>query len=161
MICPRCDTGPAKAHAGPYRDGGGPARAGVALVRERHPAGVEIDRCPSCRGVYLDHGELERVERAPAPRDRRRPTEGERVRRAFARPIVAGRTEADEPPAPDCPACVELSPTGPREASGPTAPMIEREWSIGTRVFVRVCLECRGVWVDGDDFEALQQLFVR
>ena len=33
--------------------------------------------------------------------------------------------------------------------------MIEREWSIGTLVFVDVCLECRGVWVDGGELEAL------
>ena len=34
--------------------------------------GIEIDHCPSCRGVWLDRGELDKiVERSagPAPRD--------------------------------------------------------------------------------------------
>ena len=34
--------------------------------------GIEIDHCPSCRGVWLDRGELDKiVERsaAPAPRE--------------------------------------------------------------------------------------------
>jgi uncharacterized protein len=41
MLCPRCDT------------------AMVASHRE----GVEIDTCPSCRGVWLDRGELEKIVR--------------------------------------------------------------------------------------------------
>jgi uncharacterized protein len=28
-------------------------------IRDRH--GVEIDQCPSCRGVWLDRGELDRI----------------------------------------------------------------------------------------------------
>lgn len=48
--CPRCGT--------------------VLTMSER--AGVEIDYCPQCRGVWLDRGELdkilERAEAAPQPR---------------------------------------------------------------------------------------------
>ncbi len=33
-------------------------------------AGVEIDYCPTCRGVWLDRGELDKViERSNSPRD--------------------------------------------------------------------------------------------
>ena len=34
-------------------------------------SGVEIDYCPSCRGVWLDRGELDKIlERSSAPRQR-------------------------------------------------------------------------------------------
>ncbi|NTC84145.1 hypothetical protein G6M81_15980 [Agrobacterium tumefaciens] len=39
MSCPRCQTG--------------------LLMGERQ--GIEIDYCPSCRGVWLDQGELDKV----------------------------------------------------------------------------------------------------
>lgn len=30
--------------------------------------GIEIDYCPQCRGVWLDHGELDKIiERSAAP----------------------------------------------------------------------------------------------
>jgi uncharacterized protein len=48
MRCPRCET---------------------ALLDERERDGVVIDACPSCRGVWLDRGELEKLI-ARAARDR-------------------------------------------------------------------------------------------
>jgi uncharacterized protein len=39
MICPRCNT--------------------QLLMSDKH--GVEIDYCPSCRGIWLDKGELEKI----------------------------------------------------------------------------------------------------
>lgn len=51
MFCPRCET---------------------ESLAERTRDGVTIDHCPSCRGVWLDRGELERlIARAlPAAEDR-------------------------------------------------------------------------------------------
>ena len=56
---------------------------GTALVITDR-SGVEIDYCPTCRGVWLDRGELDKIiERAaayaapsppPPPSDRRAPT---------------------------------------------------------------------------------------
>jgi uncharacterized protein len=40
MKCPRCDT---------------------AVLDERERNGVTVDVCPSCRGVWLDRGELEKM----------------------------------------------------------------------------------------------------
>ena len=40
----------------------------VALVMsERH--GIGIDYCPQCRGVWLDHGELDKILERSAPAD--------------------------------------------------------------------------------------------
>lgn len=58
-------------------------------MAERH--GVEIDYCPTCRGVWLDRGELDKIieravppiatpEPAPAPREYREPAPAERPR---------------------------------------------------------------------------------
>ncbi len=39
MICPKCNT--------------------MLQMSDKH--GVEIDYCPSCRGIWLDRGELEKI----------------------------------------------------------------------------------------------------
>lgn len=44
---------------------------GTALVMSER-SGIEIDYCPTCRGVWLDRGELDKIiersaEQAPAP----------------------------------------------------------------------------------------------
>ncbi|MCO7237952.1 MULTISPECIES: zf-TFIIB domain-containing protein [unclassified Aeromicrobium] len=56
-----------------------PTDGSTLTMSER--AGVEIDYCPECRGVWLDRGELDKIldratadaPAAPAPRDERRP----------------------------------------------------------------------------------------
>ena len=48
-----------------------PVDGETLVMTER--SGVEIDYCPTCRGVWLDRGELDKIiERAPsaAPQDR-------------------------------------------------------------------------------------------
>ena len=43
-----------------------PIDGAVLVMSERH--GIEIDYCPTCRGVWLDRGELDKiVDRATAP----------------------------------------------------------------------------------------------
>lgn len=71
MHCPRCE---------------------VEVLDEKTRDGVTIDTCPSCRGVWLDRGELERlIARALPAREER---DDEPKRGAFAR---RGRDERDEP----------------------------------------------------------------
>jgi uncharacterized protein len=61
-----------------------PADGETLVMTER--SGVEIDYCPNCRGVWLDHGELDKIiERgaseslaARSPASERRDYEGER-----------------------------------------------------------------------------------
>jgi hypothetical protein len=147
MDCPRCSLG-SNEKTGPYRRSAKPHIERVKLEREAHPAGFEIDRCPSCGGVWLDKGELEAIE------IRGREVEGspvfhgeiERMKRAYAnahRPQT--RSPEEEPPPLACPKCAE--------------PMFPREWSISTLVFVDVCIDCRGVWLEGDELRTLEHLF--
>ena len=51
-----------------------PACNADLLLSERQ--GIEIDYCPSCRGVWLDRGELDKIiERSTTELPRSRPTE--------------------------------------------------------------------------------------
>jgi Zn-finger nucleic acid-binding protein len=147
MDCPRCALDP-KEKTGPYRRSATPHIERPKLARETHPAGFEIDRCPSCGGVWLDKGELEAVE--IHGRSMERPpgyqSDVERMKRAYKnahRPET--RAPEEEPPPLACPRCGE--------------PMFPREWGISTLVIVDVCIDCRGVWLEGEELRALEHLF--
>ena len=46
-----------------------PVDGSVLLMSERH--GVEIDYCPTCRGIWLDRGELDKIlEQSSEPGDK-------------------------------------------------------------------------------------------
>ena len=50
-------------------------------------SGVEIDYCPTCRGVWLDRGELDKIiERSAAPTAIRRDRDDDDDRRSFEAP---------------------------------------------------------------------------
>ncbi len=51
-----------------------PVDGNVPQMTERH--GVEVDYCPECRGVWLDHGELDRVADHAMAADKSRPAGG-------------------------------------------------------------------------------------
>ena len=46
-------------------------KCGSSLKEEKYGESVLIDRCASCGGIYLDHGELEILVKAKAPLLRR------------------------------------------------------------------------------------------
>ncbi|MCK6591955.1 MAG: zf-TFIIB domain-containing protein [Polyangiaceae bacterium] len=134
--------------SGPYRRSPTPHIERPDLVHEQHPAGIEVDRCPICGGVWLDRGELEAIE--VHARGLKRPdgyqSDIERMKRAYKlahRPET--RAPEEEPPPLACPKCGEA--------------MFPREWSIGTLVMVNVCIDCRGVWIEAEELSALEQLF--
>lgn len=149
MYCPRCKLG-SKEQSGPYRKVEERSER-PALHREKHASGMELDRCPSCGGVWLDPGELERLE--AYAREHKKNIDPyakavDQVRRAFAhahRPISSTPEEAPEPDILSCPAC--------------DGPMLPREWSIGTLVDVDICLECRGIWLDPGELDILERIF--
>jgi RNA polymerase subunit RPABC4/transcription elongation factor Spt4 len=126
MNCPRCSqTQVANAYRGISQQG-----EPSVLETEEHPFGVAIVRCRSCRGAFVSHDALLTIENG-ARRMKRKLSASAAARRGF------------DPPTPTivCPEC-----------SGETT---RREWGIGTMVFVDVCIECRGVWLDGGELETL------
>jgi Zn-finger nucleic acid-binding protein len=111
---------------GPYR-GGADQSLPIALVREEHPAGVAIERCRACGGAFVQSADLRRIE--------------DRGRRASSAAVIALR--GFDPAYEDirCVAC-----------GGETN---RREWSMNTLVYVDVCIECQGVWLDAGELDAL------
>jgi Zn-finger nucleic acid-binding protein len=105
----------------------------VALEPEAHAAGASVDRCPSCLGVFASHEAMQRIDGASVTRrggSKESPLE--LARRAAAPPTTAIT----------CPAC-----------NGETT---RREWRFSTFVMVDVCIECRGVWLDPGELEAIE-----
>ncbi|MFO0736581.1 MAG: zf-TFIIB domain-containing protein [Labilithrix sp.] len=125
MQCPRC-VGAGGGGESAYR-GGFVHGSVVHLVEEKHRAGVTIQRCPSCRGAFVEYEDLKTIEN--------------RAERGSA--ASGARQRAWDPPteAIACPSCQSET--------------TRREWSIGTLLFVDVCIECRGVWLDGGELEAI------
>jgi len=139
MNCPRC-TVPAKENS-PYRDGAAGLLRHAELCREAHKSGIEIERCEGCGGVWLDPGELEKIQRWAREREgaSRARSIDDAVQRAYAR----AREPEREPVI--CPSCGD--------------DMFEREWGFGSMVMVDVCIGCRGVWLDVDELESLVAYF--
>lgn len=130
MNCPRCIRRSATPDLGAYRSAG-PIESPVALVDEIHAAQVTIARCPSCRGAFASHEAMHAIDDQGRKRGRGSPNTAEMARRAAA---PAGRRIS-------CPDC--------------SSETTRREWSFSTLVFVDVCIECRGVWMDGGEVEAI------
>ena len=87
---------------------------------------VEVDLCPSCGGLWLDHGEIERIGRG-------QPTELDKLRSALggsAKPEAASESIAN------CPAC-------PGEL---------KEVVLGP-VRVDYCTKCHGVFLDKGELD--------
>jgi Zn-finger nucleic acid-binding protein len=134
--CPRCPT---VANDSPYRAGPAEHLRRPALVREKHPSTLEIDRCPRCGGVWLDPGEMQRAE--ALARARGKGVDRDVIADLFRRSYVNARRKAEEREAIDCPACGEV--------------MFEREWVYGSQVKVEVCMGCSGVWLDEGELDDL------
>ena len=112
------------------------------LKSRQWETGIEVDQCPSCGGVWLDHRELESiqstVERDYSDQLARSPR---LVSRAYemAFDISTKKHLA-------CPACdVEME---------------HREY-VSTQIMIDVCGECRGVWLDRGELQALEVFFER
>lgn len=91
---------------------------------------VEVDLCPSCGGLWLDHGEIERLGRG-------KPEELDRLRQALTGSTVpAGPSDTTS----NCPAC----------------PGQLKEVVLGP-IHVDYCSRCHGVYLDRGELDAAVQ----
>lgn len=151
LTCPTCLCSAPQAGTGPYRvqaanprDSLGKDAQRVPLEGAMHASGVEFFCCPACKGAFLKHGDLGRVEVVARESGQVLDSASDQFRRSRARAIVAGQSE-EERAARDCPACDQ--------------PMIEREWGFGSMVYVDVCLDCRGTWLDVGELATIERYF--
>ncbi|MDI1446612.1 zf-TFIIB domain-containing protein [Polyangium sp. 6x1] len=143
MECPRCTF---ETTNDPYRGTDARHHRRMRLSAIAHAAGVEIDHCSGCGGVFLDHGELAKIQIAARSdtKPTRAPTTA--LQRVYARAREHGAgTDGEAAAALVCPSC--------------GGEMAARNWGFGSEVMVDTCIECRGVWLDSGELEALEDLF--
>ena len=123
MNCPRCTAAGGEMQSA-YR--GGFTHGTVVALVDDTSGGSVIQRCPSCRGAFVEYEELKAIENRS---------------KVSAATSASKRTWDPPTEAIACPSCQSET--------------TRREWSIGTLLFVDVCIECRGVWLDSGELEAI------
>lgn len=113
------------------------------LTRRPYEADITVDVCSKCDGMWLDHGELESIQ-ATVENDYR--AELERIPESTVNAYRHARRENDRS-ALSCPSC--------------SADMTEREHGYCSQIFIDVCAECQGVWLDAGELKALELFFER
>lgn len=112
------------------------------LETETYETMIDVDRCPVCRSLWLDHGELEKiqgtVERDYAEEISRLP---DLVGQAYAMALAGAL------PPVTCPNC--------------STETERREHSYCSQVLIDVCPKCRGIWLDEGEIKALEVFFER
>jgi len=117
-------------------------RDGSELKTRIYEADIEIDECPTCRGVFLDDGELERIQAA---------VEKDHTREA-ALPVDSVRAEheaerEEAQPRVDCLKC--------------GTQMERRRYGLGSLTVIDVCPEGHGLWLDGGELQDLERFYER
>jgi Zn-finger nucleic acid-binding protein len=108
------------------------------LTTKTYEGGVDVDECPTCAGVFLDHGELEAIQAAVEKdhhhehADAAAPAGVDEVRGALDAPV-------------DCPRC------GKR--------MERRRYGLGSMTVIDECAEGCGMWLDGGELAELERLY--
>ncbi len=102
---------------------------------------VRVDRCPQCRGMWLDEDELEAIENTiyDTALLEASSMETEELAEAMA------KHKADPPL--KCPRCA--------------GEMARREYGYCSMVLIDTCPSCLGVWLDGGEIHLLEQFFER
>lgn len=120
MLCPRC-------------------KAPLIATREQTPSGrVEIDRCPSCHGVWFDGGELAALAQL-----------GNSEAFALHSPLLVG----DETSMP-CPRHPE-TPMLERQLMPSRTHAVPLPGGAGSRLAIDQCPTCHGLWFDGGELDQL------
>ena len=114
-------------------------RDGAALVRETYEGDVVVDRCTTCAGMWLDTGEL---------KDIQEPIENDYSHQLKQINVVASAYALARQkvlPNIDCPQCGSA--------------LYPREYAFCSQILIDRCAECRGVWLDAGELQALEKFF--
>jgi uncharacterized protein len=101
---------------------------------------VTVDKCATCQGVFLDQGELEKLEAEALKAERHLTSEeGDGASKAYDFARQANLPEIK------CPKCLKL--------------MERSEYGYCSGVLIDRCLECQGIWLDGGELLAIQKFY--
>lgn len=110
------------------------------LESEVYEADIEVDVCPSCRGMWLDKGELEKIEEVH---------EHDYTEELKLIPNYIGNAYemARQKMLSDinCPRC--------------GGEMSHREYAYCSQIIIDVCPNCEGIWLDEGELKALEIFF--
>ncbi len=117
-------------------------RDGAECERRVHAAGVELDWCPECGGVWLDKGEIEAIQDLVVESyDAGRMVPPEDYDFSFSKHMQ------DNFGTIQCPRC--------------GVDMETKEYAYWSQVLVDVCPKGCGLWLDREELTALEVFFAR
>jgi uncharacterized protein len=116
---------------------------GAELAGLTYEADIEVDRCPDCRGMWLDKGELEAIQQTV---ERSYADEIKKIPDTALTQYKAARS-ARSLDSLKCPKCSEELHT--------------REHGYCSQIYVDVCPACEGLWLDDGELAALEIFFER
>jgi uncharacterized protein len=112
---------------------------------------VEVDQCPKCNGIWLDKGELARIEKS------RENDYREIIKNTAYADKIDGFVEmtnnapliATDRPTEDntlnCPSCGDL--------------LYKKEHGFFSKVMIDSCIKCNGIWLDKGELQAIEIFF--
>ena len=117
-------------------------RDGAKLFPQAYENDLYVDACPKCKGVFLDRGELQKIEEVHEH-------DYEEIMSRFP-DLVASAFERARQRAegePSCPKC--------------GSEMETREYAYCSLVMINKCVKCGGIWLDAGEVEALEIFYER
>jgi Zn-finger nucleic acid-binding protein len=117
-------------------------RDGSDLKATLYEASIEVDKCPSCAGMFLDDGELEAIQKAT---ERDYKAELDKPVDTAHEELLAERNEAL--PRIECPRC--------------SGPMDRRRYGLGSLTVIDVCEAGCGIWLDAGEISELEKFYER
>ncbi len=115
---------------------------GNLLNKRIYESVIEIDECPECQGIWLDAGELERIQ--------------ETIENDYSDELkkipeyIAGAYNM-----------AMAREEGERECQNCNRPMEKREYGFCSQITIDVCPYCRGIWLDKGEIQGLEVFFER
>jgi uncharacterized protein len=110
------------------------------LSATKYEAEIEIDTCAACRGVWLDRGELQAIQRT-VERDHSRHEDKPMAQVSESYVAVAQGIA----PRVACPKCGTMMDTHP--------------FGMGSQIVIDECPDGCGVWLDGGELQALERFY--
>jgi uncharacterized protein len=115
---------------------------GKELTQKIYEADVEIDHCEYCNGIWLDKGELEKIQET-FENDYSEFLNKEKNYASSAMEMASQKQEKDL----ECPSCGEL--------------LFKKEYGFSSQIIIDICTGCRGIWLDDGELQQLEIFFER
>jgi Zn-finger nucleic acid-binding protein len=115
---------------------------GTELTETRYEGKILVDGCRTCRGMWLDHGELEQILET---HERHHADALARQEDYYGETVEVARQR--QHPVEACPHC--------------GAEMERREYGANSGVLIDACIKGCGIWLDRHEIEALEVFYER